>query len=361
MVDSVYIHIPFCINICNYCDFCKQYYNQKIVDDYLLELEKEIKEKYKNEFISTIYIGGGTPSCLNLNQLRKLFEIVNLFKKNMILEFTIECNIEDITIDKLELFKQYGVNRLSIGLQTTNHRYLEYLGRKKVDYKVKIKQALRYFNNISIDLMYAFQNQTLTDIKNDLDIITGFDIKHLSIYSLIIEEHTKLYIENTSYIDESLEEEMYFFIKDYLEDKGFIHYEISNFSKEGYQSKHNLTYWNNNYYYGFGLSSHGYINNIRYANTKGLKSYLNGNYCLEEEIMDKDLNMENEMILGLRKINGVSKNIFFNKFNLNIRDVFDIDSLINKGLLKEDDEFVFIPSKMLYVSNSILVNFIKKV
>ena len=358
--NSVYIHIPFCSNICNYCDFCKMYYNEKLVDDYLQELNKEIKTNYKNETLSTIYIGGGTPSCLNIEQLSKLFNITSKLNLNNKYEFTIEMNINDITEEKLKLFKENKVNRISIGIETLNDKYLTILNRKHTKEEViaKLKLAKRYFNNINIDLMYAFPKETLKDLDKDLSFIKEIDVPHVSIYSLIIEEHTKLFIDKTTPIDDELESKMYYHIIEHLKNLGYNHYEISNFSKEGYESRHNLTYWNNLEYYGFGLGSSGYINNIRYTNTRSINNYLKGNYILEKTLIDTKTKMENFMMLGLRKTEGISKKEFKDIFSSTISENFDIINLLDKKLLIDDNEYLKIPENLLYIENSILVNFI---
>ena len=193
---SVYIHIPFCKSICSYCDFCKFYYNSTWVDNYLSSLEKEIKSNYKGEIVDTIYIGGGTPTVLNLNQLEKLLNLTNLFNKEII-EFTVETNV-DLSLDKIKLLKKYGVNRISIGVQTVNNKYLKFLNRNHTKEEViNLINSLKQYNfNINVDLIYAIPNQTLEELKKDLDFILSLDINHISTYSLIIEPHTKLYIDN---------------------------------------------------------------------------------------------------------------------------------------------------------------------
>ena len=219
--------------------------------------------------------------------------------------------------------------------------------------------AKEYFNNISVDFMYGFYNQTMEDLKMDLEFFKELDVNHISIYSLILEPNTKLYINNTSSLDEEVESRMYFYIIDYLSSIGFRHYEVSNFAKDGYCSRHNLTYWNNDYYYGFGLGASGYTFDIRYTNTRSINHYMEGIYHLDEEMITKEIDMENEMILGLRKITGVNKQNFYDKFGVCINDVFDIDSLLKNNLLQDDNDNIFIPKDKLYLSNSILVNFIK--
>ena len=354
MNKSVYIHIPFCKNICSYCDFCKLFYIKKWIKPYLDSLKNEIINNYKGEVIETIYIGGGTPSCLKLEELKYLFEIINIFNMN-IKEFTFECNIEDINIELLEFLKTTKVNRLSIGLESTNKKNLDYLGRKYYsDYKDRIILASKYYDNINVDLMYALKCENLKDLEDDLDILLSLKIKHISTYSLIIEEHTKL--QNEEPIDQDLDYSMYELIEKKL--SKYNHYEISNYSLPGYESKHNLVYWNNQNYYGFGLGASGYIKNMRYENTRNIIDYINGKYIQSSNKLDEMEIMQNEMILGLRKLKGVNKVEFERKFNKKIEDVFDIKNLIDCGKLIDKNNYIFINKDYIYLSNEILIYFI---
>ena len=359
MIHSVYIHIPFCDSICSYCDFCKIYYNSNLVDNYLNELKREIRLNYKYDSIDTIYIGGGTPSCLSCKQLIKLFEVLKIIKGKK-KEYTIECNIENITEEKLKVFKKYGINRISIGVQTLNEKYIKLLNRhhNKDMVKEKINLVKKYFDNINIDLIYAIPDETIKELDEDLNFILNLDIKHISAYSLIIEEHTKLYIDKVHNIDEDLDYSMYNHICNKLKENGFDHYEISNFAKVGYKSKHNLTYWNNLEYYGFGMGASGYINNIRYDNTRSINKYLSGKYLVDNHKLDLKETIENEFILGLRKIKGINKLEFYNKYNTDINSIFCVNKLLKENKLVDDGKYIYINSKFLYTSNDILVEFI---
>lgn len=360
-MKSVYIHIPFCETICSYCDFCKLYYNKKWIEEYLIALRNEISEKYKKEKISTIYIGGGTPSSLSTDELERLFEIVKLINLSSNYEFTFECNIENINFEKLNILYKNNVNRLSIGVQTFNNDYLKYLNRNhtKEDVIEKINMAKKIgFDNINIDLIYAIPGQSLVQLNKDIDLFLELDINHLSTYSLIIEENTQLYINKQENIDQNLDSDMYELICNKLRENGFEHYEISNFAKQGFESKHNLTYWNNENYYGFGLGASGYINNVRYENTRNLNKYLNKKFLYKEKIVSEIECMENEFILGLRKITGLNKSKFYEKFNKNILEFKVIKELLKEGKLIDDGRNIFISNEYVYLSNSILINFI---
>ena len=359
MVKSAYIHIPFCNNICSYCDFCKLLYNKNFVKKYLDALEKEITNNYKNEILDTIYVGGGTPSSLSVSELNKLFSIIKIFKLSKEYEFTFEVNIEDITEEKLEILKENKVNRLSIGIESFNDKYLKYLGRNYTSdiIKEKVELAKKYFDNINVDLMYALKNESLNDLEEDIDKILKLDIKHISCYSLIIEKNTKLYIDNTKYISDDLDSDMYDLIDKKLENK-YHRYEVSNYSITSYESRHNLTYWKNNEYYGFGLGAAGYIDNIRYTNTRNLSKYISGSYERQEEVLTKEDKIKYEFILGLRLTSGINKDNFNKKYGININEIEIIKELINKGLLIDDKINIYVPKKYFYVLNDILVNFV---
>ena len=236
-VKSCYIHIPFCNKICSYCDFCKIFYNKKIIKKYLEVLEKEIDINYKNEVLDTIYIGGGTPSSLDLDELEHLLNIIDKLNKSKKVEYTIEGNFESTTKEKLDLYKRHGINRLSFGIESIDKINLKLLER---DFdETKVKQVISYskkigINNINVDLIYAIPNETIDILKKDIDYILSLDIPHISTYSLIIEDNTKLKINSIKNISEDLDYEMYDFICNRLKDNNYKHYEISNFSKEGY-------------------------------------------------------------------------------------------------------------------------------
>ena len=351
---SIYIHIPFCNSICTYCDFCKILYNKKYINDYLDNLEKEIKVRYKSEIVNTIFIGGGTPSSLDDEELIRLMNIIEIFK------LTVECNIESITENKLKIMKKYGVNRISIGVESFDNSIIKLLGRNhtKKDVYNKMGIVKRYFSNINIDLIYAAYDD-INILKSDIDCFLKLDIPHISTYSLIIEDNTMLKINGMKNIDEDIDYEMYKYIEDALEKNNYIHYEISNYAKNGYQSKHNLVYWNNEEYYGFGLSSTSYINNERITNTKNLRKYLNGEYLDTSVYEDKNIRMENEIMLGLRKLDGIDLDRFKEKFNVSLEDIYNIDNLISEGYLVKEDNYIKINKKYMYISNEIIVRILE--
>ena len=360
MARAVYIHIPFCKSICSYCDFCKFLYNEKWVYVYLDALKKEIQDRYLDDPVSSIYIGGGTPSALSSSELTKLFKIIEIFKRCDDIEITFECNIDDITQDLLSILKINGVNRLSIGIQSFKENNLLFLNRNIVSFKEAQEKInlcrINGFNNINIDLMYALPAQTLKDLEIDLALFLKLKVEHISTYSLMIEKNTKLSVDNTSYIDEELDYDMFKKIEKKLKD--YNHYEVSNYAKPGYESRHNLTYWNNQEYYGFGLSASGYIDGIRYDNTKNLKEYLLEDWIKESQILSLKETMDYEIILGLRKLQGINKEEFLKKYNTSIYEAYNINPLISNKDLIDRDGCIFINPIKLYIMNEILLKII---
>lgn len=360
-VKSAYIHIPFCNSICSYCDFCKIYYNGDIVSRYLKALEKEIKSYYKNEKLNTIYIGGGTPSSLSINELKELFKIIDILKKENNCEITFECNIDSIDFEKLKFLYEKGVNRLSIGIESFNKDIIKYLNRKHTKEEAinKVNLAKKVgFNNINIDLMYAIPIENMDILKEDLKTIISMDVEHISTYSLIIEPHTILYNNKADYIDQDIDFEMYKLICKELKEKNYIHYEISNFAKKGYESRHNIVYWNNMNYYGFGVGASGYINNIRYDNTKSISKYIDGNYVLKKDILNFNTIIENEFILGLRKIKGIRLSEFKEKYGFDVTDIPIVLKLIDEKKLNIKNDYLYIYNNYIYQENDILVEFL---
>lgn len=359
---SVYIHIPFCEKVCSYCDFCKVLYNEKLVDKYLAALEKEVRERYKGEEVQTIYIGGGTPSSLNYEQLTKLFDICKIFNKNVDYEFTIEGNFESTDFKKIDLYKKYGINRVSFGLETTDEALLKFLNRK-LD-KRQVRKIINYckncgINNINVDLMYALLGEDLSILEKDLEFICSLDVKHISTYSLIIEDNTMLKVNGCKNISEDLDLAMYEFISKYLKSRGYKHYEISNFARSGYESMHNLVYWQNLEYYGIGLGASSYIDNIRSSNSRSIVKYLQGERVYTSEIVSLKAKMEYEILLGFRTIYGVSKEKFREKYGIKIEECYNYSRLAREGFILEDDRHIWINPDKWYVSNQIIVEFLE--
>lgn len=360
-IKSVYIHIPFCNSICSYCDFCKVVYNDDWVNPYLKRLAEEIDNSYMGEEIETLYIGGGTPSCLQISELKSLFTILNKFKKSPNIEFAFECNLKDLEQEKLEFLYAEGVNRLSIGIESFNDEKLKFMNREAnfKDAKRKIDLArIIGFKNINLDLMYAIPGETSKILKQDLKQILKLKPNHISTYSLIIEKNTLVGLNKIKPIEEERDAKMYNLICKILKKSGFKHYEVSNFAKPNFESKHNLTYWNNDEYYGFGVGASGYVAAIRYENTKSLTEYLKGNFVSSKSLMSKVDNMENELILGFRKLEGINLEKFYDKYEENMQNIFPIKPLIKSGDLIYKNGYVYLNPQKLYVMNEILLKLI---
>ncbi len=358
MIKHCYIHIPFCKKICSYCDFCKLFYQEKMVNDYLIELEKEIKSIYQGEILETIYIGGGTPSCLSKKQLEKLFSILSILKKDNQIEYTIEGNIETTTKEKLLLYQKYGVNRLSFGIESIHSKNQAFLERDFSKEKTEriIQEARKIgFKNINLDVMYALPTENKKMLEEDIEYILSLTPEHISTYSLMIEPHTKLYIQNYHNISQDLDAEMYELIKEKLSQAGYNHYEISNFSKKGFESIHNLCYWKNKEYYGFGLGASSYRNSKRISNTRSWTNYQNGFWIKEEEKLVKKDIIEYEILLRLRTKEGINLITFKEKYQKNLQELYNYHLLKEKQYLIEEKNHLFIPEDKWYISNEIIV------
>ncbi len=355
-MNSIYIHIPFCKYICSYCDFCKKYINKQPVDKYLDYLEKELKTKYNDEPIKTLYIGGGTPSALSLNQLKKLTTIINTINLEKNYEFTIEFNPDDLVEEKLLLIKQMGVNRLSIGVQTVNDELNIQNNRIHTMNQLKtgLKLTKNHIDNISLDFIYNLPNQSIKDIQASLDFISQYDeyITHISYYSLILEQNTILHTKEFVLKDEDIESKWYYYIVEELKNLGFEQYEISNFSKPGWTSKHNQVYWANQEYIGIGLGASGYQKGSRYTNTMALKDYFNKldagllPTMLEEKITNYDYQQE-QVLLGLRTTKGIK---------INTLDNIDYDL----KYFNVNNEQISIKPEYFFISNELIVDILDK-
>ena len=331
---SLYIHIPFCDHICSYCDFTKLFYNSKYEKPYLDALEKEISSKVTNN-VSTLYFGGGTPTSLSDEGFERILSFAAKYLDSDY-EFTVEANVENLTEVKLDIMKRCGVNRLSIGVQSTCNALLKEIGRHhtfKDAQKIVFLAKSKGFSNINIDLIYGFKNESLNDLKHDLEEFIKLDIDHISIYSLIIEQGSILY--NKGYKEQNEEESrrFYDFIVSFLREHGYERYEVSNFARNKKYSKHNLTYWHNEEYYGCGLGASGYVNGVRYENVKSLTEYLNLKFTgIKEKVTKKNLE-QYFLITNLRLEKGFSKKDYLNQFGIEFEEKYK-DKIVNFDLLK---------------------------
>ena len=367
---GVYIHIPFCKRKCLYCDFVSFANKQELQKDYIQALKKEI-QNWKNDAykIKTIYIGGGTPSYIDSNYIS---EIINLVGNAP--SITIELNPGTVTKEKLLVYKNAGINRLSIGLQSTNDTLLKQIGRiHNYNQFLETYNLARElgFNNINVDLMTGLPNQSIKDIKQSLEDICRLNPEHISVYSLIVEESTPIQklIDNgeLELPDEETERQMYWYVKDYLELNGYKHYEISNFAKPGFESEHNLDCWNQKEYIGFGAGAYSYLNKKRFGNISNLEKYIqncnSNNFeknVILEEAQDKNQQMNEYMILGLRKIDGISIQKFEEKFNENPILLFrkELQKLHEEKLIIIDGDVIKLSNKGLDLANIVWEEFV---
>lgn len=372
---SLYIHIPFCAQKCLYCDFPSFARKDHLRKAYIEALNKEIislREKNNNLEINTIFIGGGTPSVLEANELECLLKEVAKLNMAKDIEYSMECNPGNLTEEKLEVMKKYGVNRISMGLQAKQDNLLKGLGRihNYKTFKENFLLAKKVgFNNINVDLMFGLPNQSLNEWEETLREIISLEPAHISAYSLIIEEGTAFYnlYENDKLKLPTEEEErkMYHLAKKILEENGFNQYEISNYAKEGKECRHNLAYWNMDNWIGVGSAAASYINGKRIKNISSVEEYINSikdrGEAVEEIINNsKNDNMEEFMFMGLRKINGIDENEFKNRFSMNINDVYGeiLNKYIGEGLLIRESGRIFLSEKGIEISNVIMADFL---
>lgn len=316
-IDHLYVHVPFCSSICYYCDFCHRIYDENVADKYLDRVDEDLS-KYKDHLFKTVYIGGGTPTSLNDVQFKRLLDILKPFISSSI-ECTIEANPENLSDHKIALLKEYGINRISIGLQSADAKLLELMNRKHSFEDVKeIVKKLRDagIDNISIDLMYSLPSQTMELLNDSLDKVLDLDVPHISIYSLTIEENSVFGKRGYKSLDADLEADMYEHIIAKLKNYGYRHYEISNFAKDGKLSKHNLGYWDYDDFLGIGPGSSSKIGNVRYTTTRNIKNYLDKVDLYDEylELDVDDLKFENIM-MSLRTDSGLDVNEFNNRYH----------------------------------------------
>lgn len=384
---GIYVHIPFCKHKCYYCDFISFADKNSLIEEYIKWLKYEIKEvgqgnrlDYENKLddlvlVKTIYIGGGTPSFI---ESKYITEILKIIKENFVVdedaEITMEMNPGTVDENKLKDYYNCGINRLSIGLQETNNALLKEIGRIHTyeDFENTYSLARNVgFKNINVDLMLGLPNQNILDLENSINKILDLDPEHISVYSLILEENTVLKNKVDQGIltlpEDEMERKMYYTVKNMLENNGYIHYEISNFAKKGFESKHNLDCWNQKEYMGFGAAAHSYTNNFRFSNIENIEEYINNfknnkeeDNLIFHEKQNRESKMKEYMMLGLRKIEGVNIQQFKNKFVENPIFIFrkEIEKLVNEELLEVDGNFIKLTKKGLDLANLVWEEFV---
>ncbi|WP_067837095.1 radical SAM family heme chaperone HemW [Amphibacillus sediminis] len=377
MINSVYIHIPFCEKICHYCDFTKFFYQEQMADDYLIALAKEMDYYFKDDdskkAMRTIFVGGGTPTALNVTQLKTLLKLIERhFAIDLVKEYTFEANPGDLNEDKIKLLKAYGVNRISMGVQVFDNQLLEELGRlhrvKDVDHNIDMLHK-HDLNNVSIDLMYGLPGQTVDGFRASIAKALSYDLPHYSSYCLQIEPKTIFYQRyqkgKLNKPPEEIEAEMFQLLIQEMERHGKHQYEISNFAEMGAESQHNLTYWDNQHYYGFGAGAHGYLPGQRIVNLRPFPAYVKeakntGRPVLHVERIGKKEQIEEELFLGLRKRSGVSRTTFSSKYGVALERLYDqqIQTLIAKGWLEEFQDGIRMTEQGQLFGNDVFQQFL---
>ena len=368
---GIYIHIPFCRQKCFYCDFISYPNKNGLIKTYIDAVKKEIKSiknRTKDSIVTTIYIGGGTPSYIDANHIIELLQEVKqnyIIDKNV--EITIEVNPGTITKEKLERYKNAGINRLSIGLQETDNKLLKQIGRIHTyeDFLKTYKMARKVgFNNVNVDLMIGLPNQNIKNVEKSLNEIINLNPEHISVYSLIIEEGTVIKKEisdgKLQLPDERTEREEYWLVKNKLEEVGYTHYEISNYSKKGFESKHNLNCWNQKEYLGFGVAAHSYFNLERYSNVEDIVQYIEGAKYIVHEKQNRSITMKEYMLLGLRKIDGIKISEFKNIFVDNPIIIFknELNELVESKLIEIDLDNIRLTKKGIDLANFVWEKFV---
>jgi oxygen-independent coproporphyrinogen III oxidase len=373
---GIYVHVPFCGKKCHYCDFNSYDNKFTLVAPYFQALYKEIERLSKNATVGevqTIYVGGGTPSSVNPSFLKNTLHLLKKnFRVSQDVEVSIEVNPGTVTQEKLLAYKEYGFNRLSMGLQAVQKSLLQKIGRVHdfEDFLAGFQMARKAgFQNISVDLIFGLPGQTLEDWHTSLQEVVKCSPEHIACYSLKIEEKTlfgKLYRENKiDYLEDSLEREMYYFCNEYLKQEGYWHYEISNYAKEGRMSRHNNHYWACGEYLGFGAGAHSYLDGLRYANISTLEDYIKK---VEEEKplrdhqeeIDLEEGMKEYMILGLRRLAGISLNQFRETFHVDFTEVYgdSVKKLMDEGLLIREEDILRLSPTGLDLANKVFVEFV---
>ncbi len=357
MIKHLYIHVPFCDNICGYCDFAHTIKNKDLVKKYLESIKEDLNNLPFCDF-ETIYIGGGTPSCLDLDDLKCLLELLKPYSSK-VQEYTIEVNPDSVDLDKIKVFKENNVNRISIGVQSSDDNLLKIMNRKH-DFDT-VRHVVSLFkqegiDNISVDLMYSLPFQTMDILAKTIDDVLALDVKHISIYSLTIEDNTMFNKKGYNHLDEDMEADMYEYIENTLIKNDYIHYEVSNFTKLGFQSLHNLAYWNYENFIGLGPGAASKVDNRRYTYTKNVRDYLNNKTLVEDLFLDKDELMFENVMMSLRTIYGLNLKDFKQRYQIDFTDKY------KDVIQKNRQHFVFNDNhcicKNLEILNTILVDFL---
>ena len=348
-IKSLYIHIPFCNKICDYCDFTKLQYFRNFAIDYLDALQDELKS-YHIKSLKTIYVGGGTPTALEDDLFLRLLEMIDPYKDGVI-EYTFEANPESLALNKIKMLKEHGVNRISIGVQTTDDEILKLVNR---DHNFKqVQEAIKSLkengiDNINVDLILGLPHSSKKILEQDLKNILSLGVKHISCYGLTVNPHTALYNRGFKEPTSDVLRDFYDIVEQTLKKENFVHYEVSNWAKPGFESIHNFTYWRNEQYYGVGLGASGYIGNTRYKNTVNLSQYLKRVFVFEKETVSAKDKITYQIMLNFRTNEGLDTKFIKGKEQI-------VDELVEKGLLtKEGNRLVPTYQGMMILDQIIL-------
>ncbi len=357
--NSLYVHIPFCNHICSYCDFPKVEYNSKFIKPYLTQLKKEL-DSYKEQSFKTIYVGGGTPTSLTMPELVELLEMLKPFS-TLVEEYTFEANPESLNMEKCMLLNHYGVNRISLGIQTTNDKILKSINRKHTyinEVAAIIDAQDAGIKNINVDLILGLPGANKYTLRSDLNRILSWNITHISTYSLTVNPHTEMYIKGVKQPSDDSLREYYDIVHKRLLKNGFIHYEVSNFALPGYESKHNMTYWKDEEYIGVGLGAASYFNGKRYKNTCSITEYNKGNYNREIEEVSKQDDKTYYVMLNLRTNKGIDVKEYNARFNEDLLSNEEVNKLIKDNFLSLDNNRIIATYEGMMILDQIILKII---
>lgn len=360
--DALYVHIPFCRHICWYCDFCRTVYSEAQADAFLAALDKEFSLRKFSVQLDTIYIGGGTPTSLNERQLERLLQLLAPYARE-VREYTVEINPETLSEEKAALLAEYGVNRASIGMQSSDAGLLKLMNRRHTftDVQSCTERLQRHgIENFSLDLMYSLPGQTMKMLESSVEDALSLNPYHLSLYSLSIEENSVFGKRGYEALDEETEADMYEYICRRLQQAGYEHYETSNFARDGKRSLHNTVYWQYRDFYGAGCGASGKEGNVRYDLTRSLKEYIQDPLKRQDTVLTPQEQYFEALMMSLRLREGLDKARFFRMFGVSIDDVYrdEIAEECRRGMLVNTDERLYCTDRGWNLLNEILVDFI---
>lgn len=360
--QHLYVHVPFCAHICGYCDFAHIVYRSETVEQWLEAIEKEIRAKQIRTDLTTIYVGGGTPTSLSVSELDRFLSLLDPYMES-VQEYTIEINPETLDEEKCQILSKHGINRASIGFETSDEKLLKLMGRSQSlsDMHACISLLRKYgIHNISLDIMYSLPFQTMESLQKSVKDAVSLDPYHLSLYSLTIEENTVFDKKGYHSLDEDTEADMYEWICSFLPERGYRQYEVSNFAKNGYESRHNCAYWNYRDFYGIGCGASGKENHARYDHTKNVRDYISNPLKTEITNLSKKDEMFEMWMMSIRLKQGMDLNLFEKTFHISFLDVWrdTTEKLIRDGYLVIRNAHLCCTEKGYEIMNSLLVEYI---